>query len=280
VRSVKVIDLTSALRRGLWLTMWIVLGLVLLGAESCPAQDYIVGEGDVLKITVYDNPDLSTTVRVDGEGNILMPLLGQVNVAGRPVAAVAGLLVSRLAEGYLVDPQVNVFIEEFKSKKAVILGQVIKPGQYELRGSTTLLEVISLAGGLAVDAGNTVTIKRRHDGADATTSDIITIDMNKLVEQGDTALNVQIMDGDTINISRTGMYFVTGEVNKPGSYKYDEKTTVIKAITMAGGFTDTASIGRLRIIRKVEDKETVLENVKMEAAVQPEDVIVVPESFF
>jgi polysaccharide export outer membrane protein len=106
------------------------------------------------------------------------------------------------------------------------------------------------------------------------------VDLKGLIERGDTSLDIQIMDGDSVYISKAGVFYVTGEVKKPDAYKYEEGTTVIKAVTMGGGFTDRASKGRVKIIRKVRGKEEILERVKMDEPVMPDDVIVVPESFF
>lgn len=110
------------------------------------AQDYIVGEEDILKITVYDNPDLSTTARVSGDGMIKFPLIGEIKVAGLTTSQISREIASRLADGYVIDPHVSVFIEEYKSKKTTILGQVVKPGIYALSGNTTFLELLSKAG--------------------------------------------------------------------------------------------------------------------------------------
>lgn len=240
------------------------------------AQDYIVGEGDVLKITVYEHPDLTIVARVSGDGNIIFPLLGQVRVEGLTVSEVSEKIARLLSDGYIVDPQVTVFIQEFRSKKATIMGEVNNPGLYQLQGDTTFLELISKAGGLTKDAGERAIIKRKTSKGNK----VITIDLKKLIEEGDTSLDINIQDGDSIYISRAGVFYVTGEVKKPDAYKYEEGTTVIKAITMAGGFTDKASTSRVKIIRKKDGKEFVLEKVKMDEPVMPDDVIVVPESFF
>ena len=255
------------------------LGILLLFFSECFAGTggYVVGEGDVLKITVYDHPDLETKVRVNGDGQILMPLLGHVDVAGLTVSQISRKLAQMLADGYLVDPQVNVFIEEYGSKKAVILGMVNKPGLYELSGPTTLLELISKAGGLAKDAGNKITIKRVKLGG---RKEVINIDLKALMEGGDISLNVQIKDKDNVFVSKAGMVYVTGEVEEPDAYKIDEGATVIKAIALAGGFTGKAAKGKVKIIRMVDGKKVVLENVQMDTPILPEDVIVVPESFF
>jgi polysaccharide export outer membrane protein len=174
---------------------------------------------------------------------------------------------------------VNIFIQEFRSKKAFIMGEVVKPGLYVLPGQTTFLTVLSEVGGLTKDAGDKAIIKRKANPSDKK-EQIITIDLKKLIIHGDTSLDIPIMDGDSIYITKVGVFYVTGEVKKPDAYKYEDGTTVIKAITMGGGFTDKASKGKVKIIRKVDGKETVLERVGMDEPVLPDDVVVVPESFF
>ena len=238
-----------------------------------------MGEGDVLKITVYDHEDLTQTVRVGGDGAIMVSLLGQVPVQGLSVTKVAQKITALYADGYLVDPQVNVFIEEFRSRKATILGQVAQPGLYELRHHTTLLELISQAGGLTEDAGDLATIKRKNT-AGGENHKIITIDLKELIENGNTQLNMPIEAGDNIYIQKADMVYVSGEVKKPGVYKCFSDTSVIKVITIAGGFTDKAAPTKVKLIRKVDGTEQVLEKVAMDLIVASDDVIVVPESFF
>lgn len=243
------------------------------------AQDYIIGEGDVLQITVYDHPDLATTARVSAEGTILFPLIGRVKVADLTTSNISKTISGLLADGYVVDPQVSVFIREFRSQKATIIGQVNVPGLYNLQGYTTFLEILSKAGGLTKDASDKAIVKRQPDSPDKSES-IITIDLKRLIEMGDTSLDIPIMDGDNIYITKAGLFYVTGEVKKPDAYKYEEGTTVIKAITMAGGFTDKASAGRIKIIRVVNGKEVTIEKVETYEPVLPDDVIVIPLSFF
>jgi len=243
------------------------------------AQDYVIGEGDLLKITIYDHDDLTTTARVSGDGVIVFPLIGPVEVKGLTLTQISQKIASQLSDGYIINPHVAIFIQEFRSKKTFIIGEVSKPGLYVLPGHTTLLAVISEAGGLTKDAGDKVTIKRKANPSQQN-ENIISIDLSRLIEKGDTSLDVPIMDGDSIYIAKAGLFYVTGEVKTPNAYKYEEGTTVIKAITKAGGFSDKASKGRVKIIRKKNGKEDVLEKVKTDEPVLPDDVIVVPESFF
>lgn len=243
------------------------------------ATEYMVGEGDVLQISVYEHPDLSTIVRVTYDGTIVVPLLGNVEVKNLTVSQISLKISELLADGYIVNPQVNTFIKEFRSKKATILGQVNKPGMYNLQESTSLLELISQAGGLTKFAGSVAIIKI-DKGAAPDKGNIQTIDLKALIEKGDTTLNLQIKEGNSIYIPKQNVFYVTGEVKKPDVYFYEDSPTVIKAVTMAGGFTARAAKNSVKIIRNISGTEEVLTQVKMDASVLPNDVIVVPESFF
>jgi len=242
-------------------------------------DDYQIGPGDVLKIEVYDHQDLYTIARVGNDGSIIFPLAGRVVVGGLSTSTAALTIAQKLDGDYIVNPQVSVFVEQFKSKKIVIIGEVVKPGLYELSGPTSLLELISLAGGPTKGAGQKATIMRVHKDVEQK-KETITVDVADLIESGHEAVDVQLKDGDTVTISKAGVVYVTGQVKRPAAYNLEPDTTVIKAITMAGGFTELASQGKVKIIRKVGGKETVLEKVSLHEKLMPEDVMVVPESFF
>jgi polysaccharide export outer membrane protein len=250
--------------------------LVLLHTHFASGQEYLVGPGDVLSITVYDNDDLKAKVRVSSDGTIVMPLLGQVNVNKLPVARITEKITGLLADGYIVNPQVNVFVDEFRSKKVVVLGNVRTPGLIELNGPTTFLELISKVGGFDKDAGDTATIKRAGNDKD----NVIVINLVSLVKGGDLSQNIQINDEDTVYVSASGMCFVTGQVTTPGTYPCGEGATVLKLVTLAKGFTGKASKSGTDIVRMEGDKKTILEDVSLDTPVKHNDVIVVPESFF
>jgi len=250
--------------------------LTMIFAATGYCQDYVVGERDVLKITVYDQPDLTTVGRVSGEGTIFFPFLGEVKVKGLTLPQIAARLSSQLADGYIVNPQVSVYIEEYRSRKVLLIGEVVRPGPYELTGPTTLIELLSRAGPLSSNAGDEAIIKRKQPGGEQA----IKIDLGRLIEKGDTSIDLVLQDGDSIYIPKAGVFYVHGEVKSPNVYKYKEGLTVIKAITMAGGFTDIASPKRIRITRKENGKEVTLEKVGFDELVKADDVIVVPESLF
>lgn len=254
-----------------------ILLLALSVAGFSYGADYLIGPGDVLDITVYDNDDLETKVRVGPDGKIVMPLLGRVEVRDLTVSRISGKIAELLADGYLINPQVNVFVKEYGSKKVVILGRVRSPGLIELSGPITFLELISKAGGLEHDVGDTAAIKRKENGEDK----LIMIDLVSLIEGGDLTQNVPILDGDTVLIAKSGMCYVAGEVKKPGSYPCGDGSTVLKLIALANGFTGKASKSSVRIVRVVNGEKTVLTDVDLDTTVVfDNDVIVVPESFF
>lgn len=242
------------------------------------AQSYLVGPGDVLDISVYDNEDLKTKVRVSALGTIVMPLLGQVDVQGKTVNEITNHITALLADGYLVSPQVNVFIQEYRSKKVVVLGNVNSPGLIKLSGPTNFLELISQAGGLDRDAGDTATIQRKSASDEKT--HVIVVDLLALIEKGDLSQNVSIHDGDTVFISKAGMCYITGEVSKAGTYACNDGTTVLKLVALAGGFTGKASKRSIRIVRLVENEKRIYKDVDLYTKLQNNDVVVVPESFF
>lgn len=245
-----------------------------------PVQDdYLIGSNDVLKISVYDHADLDVVSRVSSDGTIQFPLLGSVTLGGLTLQQAIKEIEGQLRDGYLVNPQVTIFIEEYRSKKVMVIGHVVEPGILELSGPTNLLEVLSMVGGLKENAGDEATITR-SSLEDPKDKQILRIDLKRLMETGDGKLNIPILDQDTIFIAKAGMVYVTGEVGSPGAYKYEEGATVLKAISVAGGFTPIASKNKIRIVRIVDGQEEILEKVELQVEVKPGDVVVVPESYF
>jgi len=252
-----------------------------LAPLSARAQEYIIGEGDLLKITVYDHPDLITEARVSGEGKITFPLISEVFVANSTAADVERKIGQLLSEGFIIKPQVAVFIEEYKSKKVTVLGEVAKPGIVVLRRTSTLLEVLSDAGGMTQNASDSLFIQRKVPlaGSDKKEDVTIAVDLRKLFEEGDVTANASVQNGDSIYVPRAAFVYVNGEVRTPGAYKITKGLTVLKSITLAGGFSPKAGESRTKIIRRTEKGEVTMK-AKMDDLVQSDDVILVPESWF
>ena len=260
-------------------------------------RDYRIGADDLLDITVFEADELSRAVRVSGNGEISMPLLGVIPVAGLTPREVEGVLVERLAADYMVDPHVAVTVTEMQSHPVSVVGAVNKPGVVQIRGSRTLLEVLALAEGLAEDAGEQVIVMRgdvsagfeprmaEESLADAST----VISLTDLLESADVRHNVPIYPGDIVKVQQAGIVYVVGEVTRPGSFaiRANEQLTVLRAVALGEGLLPTASKGSAVILRtdatgvQTEipvDLGDVLAGRAPDLALQSEDVLWVPNS--
>jgi polysaccharide export outer membrane protein len=238
------------------------------------SEDYVIGPEDVLEINVWDNADLSGKFAVSQDGLINYHLIGEVKAAGFTEGDLGKRITQDLADGYIVNPQVSVRVIEYRSQKVFIVGEVFKPGTYYLTKKTTLVEAISMAGGPTKDADREVIIVRRGEES----GDQLSVDLRSALE-GDLSQNIYVQNDDSIFVPKAKTFFIMGEVKKPGEYNLDAGTSVRKAISLAGGSTDKASMGRTRVIREVDGQE-VEQKVALDEVVRPNDTIVVPESIF
>ncbi len=264
------------------------LGMSSLGlyAETLSNKEYTIGPEDVLVIRVWDNEDLNRTVEVSLEGTFTYPLIGKVNANGFSVFELENLIEKRLADGYIIVPQVTVNVKEYQSQKVFLLGEVKKPGSYVLKRKTHILELISEAGGFTDMAGRTIKIVRpkslRQSGEQLSSgeeeSEIITLDLDKF--KADSAYDTFfVASGDHIYVNPISRIYVTGEVGKPGEFKWEKGLTVHQAISLAGGPTQMAAQKRTRIIRVKNGKEKEIK-VRMDDLVMPDDIIKVPGRYF
>jgi len=227
---------------------------------------------------------------VTDDGSITMPLLGRLLVAGLMKTELEGLIARLLEEGYVRDPQVTVFVKEYESRKVAVSGAVKKPGTYEMLGRKTLLEMISLAGGLDKDLGKEIIIFRPGENG---ATKRIPVELERLVYEADPALNLVVIPGDIIyvpNVERVRI-FVSGAVRNPDLYEVprDEPVTVLKAITIAGGTTDRAAEKKVQVMRTDADgtRVTLIVNLRKikrgkaeDPILQKDDIVLVPEAFF
>jgi len=233
---------------------------------------------------------LNTTVRVSEEGKITLPLLGEVEVQGLTKTQVEKKLAELLEKKYLQNPQVTVFIKEYQSKRVSVLGAVRNPGPYELLGRQTLLQIISEAGGMTEDAGETIIIIRQLADGSSTT---LRIPVEDLVVKGDASLNIVLRPGDIVNIpiDKIVHVYVFGQVKNPGALavKRSHIPTLLQAIAQAGGFAERANKGRVLIKRKGKDGreiqikvnvKDIIKGKKKDIQLQENDVVFVPETIF
>ncbi|MCX5815327.1 MAG: polysaccharide export protein [Proteobacteria bacterium] len=256
-------------------------------------KDYVVGPEDTIKITVWDHEDLTKEFFVSRDGWFSFPLIGKVYADGLSVGDLEKKIVEALSGKYIVNPQVSIFVTQVKSKVVYVMGEVggklfgagKGPGSYPLTGRTSLLEILSVAGGPTADAASEIIIVRPKVKRnmpvpieDARKDEITTINMKKLLE-GDLSQNILLEPNDTVYVPKAEFFFASGEVMKPGKFVLEKGLTVLKAIATAGGKTNKAAINRTRIIR-VKGGERKEFRVTLDEMVLPEDIIVVPESFF
>jgi polysaccharide biosynthesis/export protein len=276
------------------------------------AHDYIIGAEDLLSISVFEAPELAREVRVSSEGLVSLPLMGEVHAGGRTARQLEAVIEELLRRSYMKDPHVTVFIKEMQSHPVSVFGAVKKPGVFQIRTGRSLIEVLSLAEGLAEDAGDTVIVMRHTDAsgpsaeaerapaasdgkaeprkATATGGVAQEIDLRDLLGSGDSRLNITIYPGDVVKVTRAGIVYVIGEVGKPGGYllKTNENISILQAIALAGGLTHTSAAGRARIIRTDPatgarlqlplDINRILHGKASDELLQAKDIVFVPNS--
>ena len=250
-------------------------------AENNETSENIrLGAGDLLDVSVYNVPELATKTRVGSNGDVYLPLVDYVHVAGLTLDEAQEVIEKRLTDGGFVNsPHVTIFVNEYASQNATILGEVLKPGQYTVLGQPRLFDIISTAGGFSERAARRVTITHRVPDDKP-----VNLQLARNVND-DPAKNVEIRAGDTIEVQRADVVYVVGDVGRPSGFLMDsDSLTVLKAIALAGGANRTAKLSEAKIIRKTPQgmQETRVELNKMLRAkvsdfpMQAEDILFVP----
>ncbi len=266
------------------LALGLLLGIALpSGAAAATDLVHQLGPRDLVQIKVYQQPDLTQEIRIDDDGTVTLPLVGQVRAAGLTVEVFARELAARYKE-YLFNPEITVFVKEYYKREieVSVLGEVARPGFYRFPERSTLLDVIAQVGGLKVESGEKVMVLRPKKTGESGEAEAFIVNAQELfTPAGVRTQNLELRDGDMIQVPRADQYFVYGEVTRPGAYKLEKGTelTVFKAIILAGGFTDKAAKKGIRITRE-EGAEKKTFKADLETLVRSQDIIIVPESFF
>jgi len=256
-------------------------------APAVSAREYRIGSEDVLNINIFEAQELNREVRVSASGDISLPLMGSIRAAGLTPGELEFVLQELLHRTYMKDPHVSVFVREMQSHPVSVMGAVRRPGVFQIRGSKTLLEVLSLAEGLADDAGesviilrgaalstepepavdrsgatnqsssaaqNTVGVKEVAPGLNSNRSaseNVVQVNLKDLLESDDSRSNPLVHPGDIVKVTRAGVVYVIGEVRRPGGFalKSNERISVLQALALSEGLTRTAAKAEARIIR-------------------------------
>ncbi|HLV01648.1 MAG TPA: polysaccharide biosynthesis/export family protein [Acidobacteriota bacterium] len=257
--------------------------------------EYRLGPGDLIEISVFGVDRFNHTLRVNSSGLVKVPLAGVIEVGGLTPAEVEVRVADILREDLIKDPQVSVFVREYRSQPVYIIGAVNKPGQYQITQQIHLIDVISMAGGLADSASHEATLQRKVpvEPGSNTPPETVRIDLEKLLVEGDLSLNVPVQGGDVINIPErvVDVFYVVGEVGRPGAFQLPEEQDLLisQALAQAGGPVKTAKADKGILVRYDEegrrqelavDFKDILEGKKPDFRVMPNDVIFIPGSTF
>jgi polysaccharide biosynthesis/export protein len=257
-------------------------------AQAQSAADYTIGASDVLTIQVFDHTALGGRYTVEADGTFSFPLIGRVKAGGMTLRAFEAELKKRLSPDYIKNPQVTVAVEQYRSQRVFVMGEVRSPGPVALTGGMTLIEALARAGSTMPTASGEVSVVRPQQGTGTNggggngngTGDVEILRANiKDLEAGLIKQNVELRDGDTIHVPSAESAYVFGEVKSPGAYPVRKGTTVLQALSLAGGVTENGAMNRIKIRRLVNGEMKDLK-AKANDKVLPGDTIIVPQRYF
>jgi polysaccharide export outer membrane protein len=237
-----------------------------LAAPALAQSGEKLGVGDAVRVTVFQQPDLTLETRIGEDGAISMPLVGAVKLAGLTITAAGGQIAEALKRGkFLNNPQVNVALTTLRSRQVSVLGMVARPGRYPLEEtSSQLADVIAAAGGVLPTGSEIVTVTRAGQ-------------QEKVALLGK---DVALQGGETVYVDRAPVFYIYGEVARAGAYRVEPNMSVMQAIAAGGGITPRGSDRRLKLRRATTEGKLVETDVSLLERIRPDDVIYVREALF
>ena len=262
------------------LTLLLVLAAafsVCAGAQDQPTE-YQLGPGDTIRVLVFQNPDLTLETRVSENGTISFPLIGTVRIGGMTVARAERTIADALRTGgFIKQPQVNVLLVVSRGNQVSVLGLVNRPGRYPLETfNTRLSEMLAIAGGVAPTGADVVILTGTRDGKPFRKE----IDVAGMLLNNNPQDDIVVAGGDVIYVHRAPMFYIYGEVQRPGSFRVERGMIVRQALAQAGGLTPRGTERGLSLQRR--SAEGTLETLRpnLDDLVRPDDVFQVRESLF
>ncbi|WP_348699977.1 polysaccharide export protein EpsE [Duganella fentianensis] len=259
------------------LANWVAALLLMFSLNGVSAAEVLLGPGDVLRLSVFGNPDLALETRVNEAGNITFPLIGEVAVAGLSPSLAGKKIGDRLESGGFVrKPQVNVLVTTLQSQQISVLGQVNRPGRYPLEGKRSVIDLLAMAGGISADGGDTLNLLRKRNGV--TTKDVV--DIIAMMRSGELSQDYELAGGDVVYVERAPRFYVYGEVQRPGNFRLERGLTVVQALSVGGGLTPRGTERGMVIKRRDTNGKLLSFDAKHDDILQPDDVLYVKESWF
>ncbi len=247
-------------------------------AQAPGQKAYLIGPGDNVRITVFQNPDMSTDTRVSDQGSITFPLIGAVEIGGLTTGQAEQKIGATLKSGgFVLKPQVNMIVTQFRSRQVTVLGYVNRPGRYPLEDQNfRLADVVALAGGLSPQGGEIVIITRVRTGKE----ERIAVDLDSAFVFNDLGKNIDMAPGDTVYVPRFAQFYVYGQVQRPGQFRVERNMTLQQALALSGGVTLRGTEKGITIRRRDVGGKMETLNAGPFDRILPDDVIYVRESVF
>jgi polysaccharide export outer membrane protein len=264
-----------------WLVLSFATGFAAFAQQQPQNQakpEHILGPGDVIRVNVFQNPDLSLETRISEQGQITFPLVGAVTVGGLTVPAAEQRIGKALRDGkFVLNPQVNIQVTQIRSAQVSVLGQVNKPGRYPIeQANSKVSEMIAAAGGVVPGASDIVTLSGQRNGRPVK----LDIDLPAILQGGKFELDTVVANGDILYVDRAPLVYVYGEVQRPGATRLERGMTVMQAVAASGGLTQRGTERGLRIHRREPNGSVKIMQPGMNDYVERDDVIYVRESVF
>lgn len=260
------------------LILLLLLAVYGLTAQAVESNDYRLGTGDTLRIVVFQNPDLTTEVRVSESGLISYPLLGSVELGNLSISEAEKKIARLLKEGKFVQqPQINIVLTQVRGNQVSVLGQVNRPGRYPLETfNIKISDMLALAGGIASAGSDSVILTGIRNGKSFRKE----IDIPGLFLEDKRGEDILVEGGDSIYVHRAPMYYIYGEVQRPGPYRVERNMTLMQALAQGGGPTMRGTQRNMKLFRR--DANSKLEQLApdLTAPVKSDDVLYVRESLF
>ncbi|MBC3862319.1 SLBB domain-containing protein [Undibacterium jejuense] len=250
--------------------------------DPSDANADVVGEGDQLLVTVFGQPDLSADIVVGANGIVTLPLVGTVDVRGKTGSEIAGIFAKKLEAGqYLIKPKVSVKVAAQVSRSFSVLGEVVRPGRFILQGNLSVLDALSLAGGVTPRADKNLRILRRNSqDAKAELTEYATVRLDFEDEKNNAQFGQKVLANDVLIVGQQKNFYVYGEVRRPGAYPMEDDMNVMRVLSIGGGVTDRGSTSRIIIHRKSSDGGLKEIPARISDVVLPGDVVFINERIF
>jgi len=250
------------------------------GTQSpAPAtSEYRLGPGDVVRISVYNNPDLAMETEITQGGKIGFPLVGEVMLGGLSRGQAEKAIADSLGKGgFVPDAHVNLMVTQYRSRQVAVMGEVNKPGNYPISKATSITEVLAMAGGISAKGSDRVTVIRR--GADGG-AQRYEVNVRHLLSSGDLTANGLVDKDDIVFVPVAPVFYIYGEVRQPGAYPLAPDMTVRQALSLGGGLTVRGTERGIRLERRGKGDESMSRRPHLDDKLRPNDVLHVPEGWF